>query len=98
MPGAVHVSDEADDWFSKYFEMEGCKLYSYPVDGTPRYSVDKGVKVENYRNDKDGVSFIQRSYWFQDFGFLIRVKEGFFTEVVSMLKFQSHDNWYYPTA
>ena len=56
MPGAVHVSDEADDWFSKYFQQDGCKLYSYPVDGTPRYSVDKGVKVENYKNDKDSVS------------------------------------------
>jgi uncharacterized protein YcbX len=57
MPGAVHVSDEADDWFSKYFGMEGCKLYSYPIDGTPRYAVDKGVKVDNYRNDQDCLMF-----------------------------------------
>lgn len=55
-PG-VHVSDEADDWFAKYFNIEGCKLYCFPNNGIPRYSKDKGVKVENYSNHQDTLMF-----------------------------------------
>ena len=49
----VHVSEEADLWFSKYLGLEGLKLYCYPVDGTPRKSDLKPKIAET----QYGVSF-----------------------------------------
>jgi len=47
----IHVSEEADSWFSTYFNMEGLQLYGFPKDGVPRFVDDKGVKEENYAPD-----------------------------------------------
>lgn len=55
----VHVSEEADEWFARFLNLEGCKLYCYPVDGLPRRTRDKGQYevFENYDNTPNTDNF-----------------------------------------
>ena len=57
----VHISDEADQWFSEFLGLEGYQLYCFPSDGVPRYTKDRGKAYASYSTDQDMVVIISFS-------------------------------------
>ncbi|XP_012554883.2 mitochondrial amidoxime reducing component 2 isoform X1 [Hydra vulgaris] len=53
----VHVSEDADLWFQKYFKHNGCKLYCFPKDGRPRFTQEKSIKRKKFADDQDMLMF-----------------------------------------
>ena len=51
----VHVSEEADQWFSEFFCVTGCQLHCFPVGGKPRHTQETGKNQRRNSTSQDYV-------------------------------------------
>jgi len=57
----VHVSDAVDEWFVKFLDVPGCKLYCIPSDGKPRCTNDKGSFYSEFSTRDNIMAFADGS-------------------------------------